>query len=60
MKKISESNKQILFGLNIDRNQNFNKCLSSLCRRAGNKLSVLARPSTFMSFKQRRVLLKLL
>ena len=60
MKKISESNKQILFGVNIDRNLNFNKCVSSLCRTAGNKLIVLARPSTFMSFKQRRVPLQLL
>ena len=53
-----ESNKQKLLGLDIDRNLNFNEHVSSLCRKAGNKLSVLARLSNFMSFKQRRILLK--
>ena len=42
----------------MDRNLNFNEHLSSLCKKAGNKLSVLAKLSNFMSFKQRRVLLK--
>ena len=50
--------KQKLLGLDIDRNLNFNGHLSSLCRKAGNKLSVLARLSNFMSFNQRRILLK--
>ena len=49
--KIWESNKQNLLGLDIDRNLNFNKHVSSLCRKAGNKLSVLARLLNFMSFK---------
>ena len=56
--KIWESSKQKLLGLDIDRNLNFNEHVSSLCRKAGNKLSVLARLSNFMSFKQRRILLK--
>ena len=57
--KIWENNKQILLGLeDTDRNLNFNEQVSSLCRKAGNKLSVLARLSNFMSFKQRRILLK--
>ena len=56
--KIWESDKQKLLGLNIDRNLNFNEHVSSLCRKAGNKLSVLARLPNFMSFKQRGVLLK--
>ena len=56
--KIWESNKQKLLGLDIDRNLNFNEHVSSLCRKVGNKLSVLARLSNFMSFKQRRILLK--
>ena len=55
---IWESNKQKLLGLDIDRIVNFNEHVSSLCRKAGNKLSVLARLSNFMSFKQRRILLK--
>ena len=56
--KIWESNKQKLLGLDNDRNLNFNEHVSSLCRRVGKKLSVLARLSNFMSFKQRRILLK--
>ena len=51
-KKIWESNKQKLLGLDIDRNLNFSDHVSSLCRRAGNKFSVLARLSNFESFKQ--------
>ena len=56
--KIWESSKQKLLGLDLDRNLNFNEHVSSLCRKMGNKLSVLARQSNFMSFKQRRILLK--
>ena len=56
--KIWESNKQKSFGLDIDRNLNFNEHVSSFFRKAGNKLSVLARLSNFMSFKERRILLK--
>ena len=47
-----------MLSLDIDRNLNFNEYVSSLCRKVGNKLSVLARLSNFMSFKQRRILLK--
>ena len=38
---IWESNKQKLLGLDIDRNLNFNEDVSSLCRKASNKLSAL-------------------
>ena len=48
-----------MVGLDIDRNLNFNEYLPSLSRKAGNKLSVLATPSNFMSFNQRHhILLK--
>ena len=53
-----ESNKQKLLGLQIDRNLHFNEYVSLLCKKAGKKLSVLARLSDFMSIKQRRVLMK--
>ena len=56
--KIWESNKQKLLGLQIDRNLHFNEYVSLLCKKAGKKLSVLARLSNFMSIKQRRVLMK--
>ena len=57
-KKIWESNKQKLLGLDIDRNVNFNEHVSSLCRKAGKKIFVLERLPNFMSFKQRRILLE--
>ena len=47
-----------MLGLDIDKNLNFNEHVSSLRRKVSNKLSVLARLSNFMSFKQRRILLK--
>ena len=50
--KIWKSNKQKLLGVDTDRNMNFNEHVSSLCRKMGNELSVLARLSNFMSFKQ--------
>ena len=40
--KLWDSNKRKLLGLNIDKNLNFNEHVSSLSRKAGNKLSVLA------------------
>ena len=55
--KIWESNKQKLLGLQVDRNLHFNEYVSLLCKKAGKKLSVLARLSNFMNIKQRRVLL---
>ena len=47
-----------MVGLDIDRTLNFNEYIPSLSRKAGNKLCVLARPSNFMSFNQRHILLK--
>ena len=56
--KIWESSKQKLLGVVIDRDLNFNEYVSSLCKKAGRKLSVLSRLSNLMSFQQRRLLLK--
>ena len=56
--KIWESHKQKLLGLVIDRNLNFDEYVFSLCKKAGRKLSALERISHYMSFDQRRVLLK--
>ena len=53
--KIWESNKQRLLGLDIDRNLSFNEYVSSLCRKAGNKLSVLAKLSKFTSLNRRKI-----
>ena len=55
--RIWESTKQKLLGLQIDRNLNFNMRLH-YAKKADKKLSVLARLSTLMSIKLRRVLMK--
>ena len=43
--KIWESNKQKLLRVIIDRNLNFDEYIFDLCKKAGRKLSVLARLS---------------
>ena len=45
--KIWESRKQKLLGVEIDSNLNLDLYVSSLCKKAGKKLSVLARLSIF-------------
>ena len=42
----------------IDRNLNFDEYVFDLCRKAGRKLSVLARLSNYMSFEKRKYYLK--
>ena len=56
--KIWESPKQKLLCVFIDQNLSFHGYVSSLRRKAGKKLSALARLSHCMSLKQRRVLMK--
>ena len=56
--KIWESKTQKLLGVEIDRTLNFNEHVSSLCKKAGRKLSVLFRLSSYMNVKQKRTLMK--
>ena len=56
--KIWESNKQKMLGVVIDRNLNFDEYVFDLWKKAGRKLSVLARLSNYMSFVKRKILLK--
>ena len=56
--RIWESNKQKLLGVHIDRTLCFDEHVSNLCKKAGRKLSVLARLSSYMTLTQRRVVLK--
>ena len=56
--KIWKSAKQRLLGIEIGRNLNFDDHVISLCKKAGRKLAVLARLPKFMSFKQKRILMK--
>ena len=54
--KIWESPNQKLLGVVIDRDLSFDRYVSSLCRKAGKKLS--AGLSLYMSINQRRILAK--
>ena len=56
--KIWENKKQKLLGVQIDRTLSFDEHIASLCRKAGKKLSVLARLSNFMCTNKKRVLMK--
>ena len=56
--RIWESAKRKLFGIEIGRNLNFDDHVISLCKKAGRKLAMLTRLSKFMSFKQKRILMK--
>ena len=55
---IWKSNKQKLQASKINTNLNFNEYVSSLYRKAGEKLSILERLLNFMNIKERRVLIK--
>ena len=56
--KIWESKTQKLLGAKIDRTLNFDEHVRSLCKKAGRKLSVLFRLSSYMNVKQKRTLMK--
>ena len=55
---IWEISKQKLLGMEIRRNLNYDDHVILLCIKAGRKQAVLARLSKFMSFKQKRILMK--
>ena len=56
--KIWESKTQKLLGVEIERTLNFDEHVKSLCKKAGRKLSVLSRLSSYMTVKQKRILMK--
>ena len=56
--KIWESEKQKLLGVDFDKTISFYENTASLCRKAGKKLSVLARLSNFMCTNKKRILMK--
>ena len=58
--KIWESKKQKFLVVEIDRTLSFDEYIASLCKKAGKKLSVLARLSNFVCTNMRRVLMKAL
>ena len=56
--KIWETRKQKLLGIIIDINLRFDEYISNQCKKADKKLSALTRICKFMSFEQRRTLMK--
>ena len=56
--KIWEISEEKLLGVTIDKDLSFNAHLSKLCRKAGQKLSALARIIRFLPYYRKRVLLK--
>ena len=58
MKKFGKEQSKNLLEIEIERNLNFDDHVISLRKKAVRKLAVLARSSTFMSFKQKRNLMK--
>ena len=56
--RIWESNKQKLLGVHIGRTLSLDGHVSNLCKKAGRKLSALARLSSYMTLTQRRILMK--
>ena len=58
--KIWESKQQKLLGILIDRDLKFDEYVLLQCKKAGKKLTALIRISKFMTFGQRRVIMKAL
>ena len=56
--KTWENEKQKLLGIVIDRNLRFDEYILPKCKKAGRKLSVLARISKSMTIERRRILIK--
>ena len=54
---IWESSEAKLLGVTIDKNLNFNSHLIKLCKKAGQKVTALARVAKLLSFHKRKLLL---
>ena len=50
--------KETLLGILIDSELSFDQHVSSICRKASEKLYALARSATFVSFEKRKTLMK--
>ena len=55
---IWESTEEKLLGVTIDKNLDFNSHLTSVCKKAGQKVSALARITRLLPFHRRRDILK--
>ena len=54
---VSNSKYEKLLGVKVDQEWNFNEHISSLCKRASQKLNALSRIASCMTFDQRRLIL---
>ena len=54
---IWESSEEKLLGVTIDKNLNFNSYLSIICKKAGQKVTSLARIAKQLPFHKRRIIL---
>ena len=54
---IWESNEEKLLGINIDRKLNFEKHIASICKKANNKLTAIARYKKFLTFEKTKTLI---
>ena len=55
--KITSSNEEKLLGIFLDSKLNFESHIGSLCRKAGQKISALARLKNYLTSDQRNLLL---
>ena len=55
---IWESSEEKLLGVTIDKNLNFNSHLSTICKKASQKVTALARIVHILPFYKRRIILK--
>ena len=55
--KITSSNEEKLLGIFLDRKLNFESHIGSLCRKAGQKISALAKLKNYLTSDQRNLLL---
>ena len=58
MQKVGNPTTKCCWGVHIDRTLSFDEHVSNLCKKAGGKLSVLARLSSHMTLTQSRDLMK--
>ena len=54
---VSNSKYEKLLGVKIDQELNLNEHVSSLCKKASQKLTALSRIASSMTFDQRRLIL---
>ena len=54
---ITESDKEKLLGIEIDRELNFKDHVNSLCKKASNKVNALSRLCNYLPFCRRRLLI---